>query len=184
MVATSNRKQSSVASVVTNYYKEASKMNKTFQSIRYSATGVFGYEIFDEDGAMICQNSSVLMPDAPLRLSGFGYELSSCLCFLNKNAYQTIDDLEGRTIAYIQFKGPNIYFLKFYNMEMEIVTDATSYNFYVDNSLIVSIFKNRQPYTENGLYYDKEKMFDITVWTELEPAVLLVVFNIPSLIMQ
>ena len=67
---------------------------------------------------------------------------------------------------------------------MEIVTDATSYNFYVDNSLIVSIFKNRQPYTENGLYYDKEKMFDITVWTELEPAVLLVVFNIPSLIMQ
>ena len=67
---------------------------------------------------------------------------------------------------------------------MEIVTDATSYNFYVDNSLIVSIFKNRQPYTEIGLYYDKEKMFDITVWTELEPAVLLVVFNIPSLIMQ
>ena len=67
---------------------------------------------------------------------------------------------------------------------MEIVTDATSYNFYVDNSVIVSIFKNRQPYTEIGLYYDKEKMFDITVWTELEPAVLLVVFNIPSLIMQ
>lgn len=159
-------------------------MNKTFQSIRYSATGVFGYEFFDEAGVMICQNSSVLMPDAPLRLSGFGYELSSCLCSLNTNAYQTIDDLEGRTIAYIQFKGPNTYFLKFYNMEMEIVTDATSYNFYVDNSLIVSIFKNRQPYTENGSYYDKEKMFDITVWTELEPAVLLVVLNIPSLIIQ
>lgn len=157
-------------------------MNKTFQSIRYSATGVFGYEFFDEDGVMICQNSSVLMPDAPLLLKGFGYELSSRLSSLNTNAYQTIDDVKGQTIAYIQFKGLNRYFLKFYNMEMEIVTDATSYNFYVDNSLIVSIFKNRQPYTENGSYYDKEKMFDITVWSELEPVVLLVAFSIPSLI--
>jgi len=156
----------------------------TYRAIRYTATGVFGYEYVDENGIMVCQNSSVFIPDAPIMLKGFGYELSSRLCSLNTNVYQTIDDLEGRTIAYIQIKGPNKYFLKFYNMEMEIVTDATSYNFYVDNSLIVSIFKNRQPYTENGSYYDKEKMFDITVWTELEPVVLLVVFNIPSLILQ
>jgi len=158
--------------------------NNTYKAIRYTATGVFGYEFIDENGVMVCQNSSVLIPDAPILLNGFGYELNSRLCTLNTSSYQTIDDPEGQTIAYIQDKGPNRYSLKFHNMEMEIVTDATTYNFYVDNSLIVSIFKNRQPYTENGLYYDKEKMFDITVWTELEPAVLLVVFNIPSLIMQ
>lgn len=159
-------------------------MSKTFQAIRYSATGVFGYEFIDEDGAMVCQNSSVLIPDAPLRLSGFGYELSSCLRYLNTNDYQTIDDLEGRTVAYIQFKGSNKYFLKFYNVDIEIETDATSYNFYVDNSLIVSIFKNKQSYIDEDSYYDKEKMFDIIVWTELEPAVFLVVLNVPSLTIQ
>ena len=74
--------------------------------------------------------------------------------------------------------------MKFYNMDIEIVTDATSYNFYVDNSLIVSIFKNKQSYIDEDSYYDKEKMFDITVWTELEPAVFLVVLNVPSLIIQ
>lgn len=156
----------------------------TYRAIRYTATGVFGYEFVGENDEVVCQNSSVLMPDAPLMLNGFGYKLSSSLCALDVSSYQTIDDSEGRTIAYIQFKGQNRYLLKFYDIEIEIVMDETSYNFYLNNSLIVSIFKNRQPYTENGSYYDKEKMFDITVWTELEPAVLLVVFNIPSLIMQ
>lgn len=156
----------------------------SYRAIRYAATGVFGYEFIDEDGVMICQNSSVLIPNTVLRLSGFGYELSSCLCVLDASSYQTIDDSEGRTIAYIQFKSPNRYLLKFYDTEIEIVMNETSYNLYVDRSLIVLMFKNRQSYIDEDSYYDKEKMFDITVWTELEPAVLLVVLNIPSLIIQ
>ena len=153
-----------------------------YSAIRYAATGVFGYEFVDENNVVVCQNSSAPIPDAALMLNGFGYRMSSQLCALDANSYQTIDDSEGRTIAYIQYKDPNKYLLNFHNMEIEIKRDETSYNFYVDKSLIVSIIKNKQPYIENGFYYDKEKMFDIKVWTELEPVVLLVVLNIPSLI--
>lgn len=171
---------------IFQYFKNTKSNNQnqvsTYRAIRYTATGVFGYEFVDENDVVVCQNSSVLVPDAPLMLNGFGYGLSSRLCALEVSSYQTIDDSEGRTIACIQCIGQNRYLLKFHDIEIEIIMDETSYNFYLNNSFIVSILRNKQPYSRNNEYYDKEKMFDITVWTKLEPVVLLVVFNIPSLI--
>lgn len=171
---------------IFRFFKKTKSNNEnqvsTYSAIRYTATGVFGYEFVDENDVIVCTNSSVLVPNAPIRLDGFGYNLISTLNADHINICRTVEDSEGRTIACIQCIDHNRYILTFYNTEIEIVMDETSYNFYVDNSLIVSTFRNEQPYNGNDEYYDKEKMFDITVWAELEPVVLLVVFSIPSLV--
>lgn len=171
---------------IFRFFKKTKSNNEnhvsTYRAIRYTATGVFGYEFVDENDMVVCTNSSVLVPNTPVRMNAFGYNLISNLNQGNINLCRTVEDSEGRTIACIQCIDRNRYTLTFYNTEIEVVMDETSYNFYVDNSLIVSIFRNKQPYTRNNEYYDKEKMFDITVWTELEPVVLLVVFAFPSLV--
>lgn len=143
-------------------------MNKKFQSIRYSMTGVFGYEFIDEQGQKIGGVSSIVAPNQPVYIEGFGYKFASQV---NENGYMCIEDSENRIIAYVQCLGQNRYSMHFYDLTLYIEVDAMSYKFFVNNTLVISMSR------------DKQKVgFDIDLFGELDAAISLVAFAVPAIL--
>ena len=157
-----------MASVAINYRKEYNKMNRKFQSIRYSMTGVFGYEFIDEQGQRIGGASTIVAPNQPVYIEGFGYKFVSKV---NENGYVCIEDSENRIIAYVECLGQNRYSMHFYDLMLCVEVDAMSYKFLHNDKLV--ILMNRDT---------REKRFHIDVFEELTDAIGLIAFAVPALL--
>lgn len=143
-------------------------MNKKYQSVRYFATGIFGYDFIDEHGQKIGGASTLVAPNQPICIDGFGYKFYSKV---NENGYICIEDTEHRTIAYIQCLDQSRYSLHLYNLTLCIEVDALSYRFFVDELLVISMTRDEQ-----------RKLFHIEVFGEVDIASSLIAFSIPAIL--
>lgn len=143
-------------------------MNKKYQSVRYSATGIFGYEFIDEHGQIIGATSTIVAPNQPIYIEGFGYKFCSTV---NENGYICIEDTENRTIAYIQSLAQSRYSIHFYDLTLCIEVDAMTYRFFVNETLVISMTRDMQ-----------KKIFHIDVLGEVNIATTLIAFSIPAIL--
>ena len=136
--------------------------------MRYAATGIFGYDFVDEQGQIVGGTSTIVAPNPPVYIRGYGYEFVSQM---NENGYICIEDKDKRIVAYVQQLEQNKYSIHFYDLVLCVTVDEVSYKISHDDKSVILMGRDM-----------KDKGFHINVFDELDIAICLIVFAIPIII--
>lgn len=154
----------------------------------YSATGVFGYEFFNEN-ELFCAVSSLSMPSPPVLIHGCGCEwyseFDTDIMIVSGLTRYVVDDKSKEEVFKIVYKDTNLYDIIFADIRITVHIENGSYIFLLDETEIVRLEKTEETYVKDSnvwqQYYSSDSFYLAVISGSMRTECILAMLSFPML---